>query len=188
MQRLLCCLVLLSLASCESTPPPDPVQAQYGPTIMAKTNGHYTLVNRKLKVEIDEVTGSTSLAMLGSTAPAEPLVPKFEPLADSNPVAGYVESRDDETWQYFGDSKDGRLAWRLVYNLYYDGLNVTYIVQNKTAQPITGYIALPTVKGVSIQPFNESQQFNQPGGLIRSDNLTINPGERKNFATRWTVR
>lgn len=188
-QRVLCCLLLLVLISCESAPI-EPVQAQYGPTKMAKSPLGYRLTNRGLKAEINQVTGSTSLVKLTDAEAAEALTPSFSPMAESSPTAGYVESRDEETWQYIGQNKDGRLGWRIVYNLYYDGLNVTYIVQNNTNLPLTGHVQLPAAGRVQIQPFNESAELNSHNadGSVRSDERTLQPNERLNFATRWTLK
>jgi len=109
---------------------------------------------------------------------------------DTTPTDGYVEARDEETLQYIGQSKDGRFGWRIVYCLYYDQLNVTYIVQNKTAAPISGFIRLRNDGHVTIQAFDEEALLNvqAPDGSVRSDERTLKPGERMNFATRWTLK
>ncbi len=186
--RPLLLVAALSMASCVSPRIPDPLQAQFGPTLMQKSPGGYELTNRKLAAHIDEQTGAIALFRLGSPAPAG-VSPTFEPAAASSPQGGYIESRDEETWQYFGTSKDGRLGWRIVCCLHVNELEVSYIVQNKTAEPITGYVRLPAPPGVKIESFDEDPSLSgpRPDGSVRADERTLAPNERINFATRWTI-
>jgi hypothetical protein len=182
----------LAMASCATVPGSgEPLQSAFGPTTLHKAADGYELRNRQWVVTIDPVTGGARLAHAGGvpTDLADWVLPTFEPLAHSAPADGYLESRDVETWQFFGQSRDGAVGWRIVYCLYYNQLNVTYLVTNQTHQPVTGYVQLHGGKDIAIQPFNEDPTLNHPtaGQPARGDPCTLQPGERINFATRWTL-
>jgi len=184
----LCCVTALMLASCASAHL-NSVQGEYGPTKPSKSSAGYVLSNRKMAVTIDETTGCATLALLDQKASVERVMPTFGSASDSSPTAGYVESRDEETWQFIGQSKDGKIGWRVVYCLYFDQLNVSYIVQNKTESPMMGCVQLHGSRPTSIHPFNEEHSFDAlvRDGVIRSDEHTLKPGERMSFTTRWTL-
>lgn len=186
-------VAVLILAACTATPIPPSAQVAFGPTTKSKDSTGYVLRNRKLAVKIDEQTAAAILwpeYPMNTLVRPDRVVPSFSSQSDSSPIHGYVESRDEETWQYFGQSADGIIGWRIVYNLYLDSLNVSYIVQNNSKEPITGHVVLPSVEHVAVQPFNENSSLNAPvaDGSIRSDEHTLKPGERISFTTRWTLR
>jgi len=187
MNRIGALCVLLMLSGCASSM--ESVQSDFGPAHMEKKAGGYNLRNRRITATIDEQTGQLSFASIVTSLPFTKSNCLFSTGEDSTPVGGYVESRDAETWQYIGQSKDGKFGWRIVYCLYYDQLNVTYIVQNKSREPITGHIILQHVSPVPVQVFNEDQSVNprQSDGSLRSDERTLQPDERINMATRWTL-
>jgi len=184
---------VLMLAACTSSPIPQSAQSEYGPTTRRNSPQGYLLSNRQLGVSIDGFSGAARLYRLGSDSDfdaADVIIPKFARVDPCLPVQGYVEARDDESWQYIGQSGDGRLGWRIVYTLDVDALNVSYIVQNKSDALLVGYVVLPAVQHTMLQPFNEDNNLNAPAadGSIRSDEHTLKPGERISFTTRWTLR
>ena len=187
-KSIVCCCILLAAMSCAAPPAATSVQSDYGPTTKSKSDRAYELLNRQLAAEIDETTGGVRLVRRIDSKLPPFVVPTFTGSADSTPASGYIESRDEETWQYFGDSQDGKIGWRIVYCLYYNQLNVTYIVQNKSKEPLTGHVVLSGFRRVTIQPFNEDPSLNTVAttGTIRSDERTLKPDERINLATRWT--
>lgn len=186
MSRIAWMCVLTMLAGCASSM--DGVQSEFGPAKMEKTGSGYRLQNRRITATIDEHTGQLGFRSILTSLPDSESNCLFSTGEGSAPVDGYVESRDAETWQYIGQSKDGQFGWRIVYCLYYDQLNVTYIVENKTKRPITGHIVLLNV-WAPVQAFNEDPALNHftPNRSLRSDERTLQPGERMNFATRWKL-
>ncbi len=179
-------VALFLTSSCATRPAIDSRQSTYGPTVKERAGNEYVLRNRRYSFSIMDEYGTVRVT---DAKVFELVAPWFSP-DNFTPEGGYIESRDEETWQYIGDSSGGKINWRIVYCLYYDQLNVTYIVQNKSDKPVTGYIALPATQQIFIQPFNEDPTLNKPvaDGSVRSDERTLKPGERMNFATRWTLK
>lgn len=185
-QCMILCTILVGLAGCTST---HSRQSDYGPTLQRKSAMGYQLINRRIGIQINGRLGIARQISPNGLMGKLSVWPSFSTSDDSLPVDGYVESRDEETWQYFGCSKDGKLEWRIIYCLYYDQLNVTYIVRNRTEDPIDGHICLRNDAHIAIQPFNETAELNAVSTKLHigSDNRRLMPGERMNFATRWKL-
>lgn len=186
MVRITSCCVLLLLSSCSR---PGSIQSLYGPTVQVKLPSGYQLLNRKIAILIHDQNGFASRMSPGGCMSQFSIFPTVGGDTETSPTDGYVEARDEETLQYIGQSKDGRFGWRIVYCLYYDHLNVTYLLQNKTPEPVTVVIRLSNAAYAAIQPFNEDPTLNATSadGSVRSDERTLKPGERMNFATRWKL-
>jgi hypothetical protein len=187
----------------------EPRRAITGPAVLAKVQGGYELRNRWQRVVIDEQSGDVAFwGPVGSDRNLllQPgIIARLEDAPDTT-IAGYVEKRDDQTWQYIGEDSDG-VGWRKIYCLEEESLYVTYIVQNLRKEPRTLRIALrPNFAGmrmsqpgpdtlagrnafgeVSLLAFNVTRQpATQPSYLL-SDEHTLKPGERISFTTEWRL-
>ena len=183
-----------------------------GPTAMQRVPEGYELSNRQVRVVIDEQRGR--LVYWGSADGHQNLLgPRgveidLVDLADE-PPAGYIEKRDDQTWQYIGDAPG--IRWRRIYCLEGLSLLATLIVQNVGDQPINtpmlvhadladpgsrrvqradlftmqSSIGLVSIRGFREHPFTGT--FNHPPGSLISDRFTLQPGERYSFTTEWRI-
>ena len=183
-----------------------------GPTDMARVPAGYELRNRDVRVVIDEHTGD--VVFWG--APAQPrntvagprgLHAAIAGLPDV-PPAGYVEKRDDQTWQFYGPDANG-VTWRKVYNLDHDSLLVSFVIQNTRATPLAAAVQLRgdltdlrvlahdpeqfTGTGgygtISLHGWNQSHGLPPPPlpVLIQSDTFKLQPGEREGYTTEWRL-
>ena len=85
--------------------------------MQSRVPGGYQLLNRDLRVVISDQTGDviwfgtadrkTNLGQLASA--------QCSTTAPDSKWDGFIESRDEQTWQFFGDS--GGLRWRKIYCL-----------------------------------------------------------------------
>lgn len=214
---LMCAALLLACCSCAQdnlslADPFDPTLT--GPTKMARSADGYELVNRQVRVLIDEQHGE--LIYWGSADGAHNLLQpagveiELVDLSDT-PPSGYVEKRDDQTWQYIGEDLQAGVRWRRIYCL--DGLSLlaTFIVQNTGDGPIdTGMIVradladpgsrrieradlftmqsrlgLVSIRGFREHPYTGS--FDHPPGTLISDRFQLQPGERYSFTTEWRI-
>lgn len=187
-----------------------------GPTTMARVEGGYELRNRLLRVVIDETTGDVTY---WGSADGE-----FNLLAPPGAVArlestdaaavGYIEKRDDQTWQYLGEDEANKLAWRKVYCLEGASLLVTYIVQNTGPASLRSSIVLRaempehaglrivqpdlhevdtdlgrvTLRGFRESPYEGSWPIAEgTSAMLISDDFLLRPGERYSFTTEWRL-
>lgn len=185
-----------------------------GPTSMARVADGYELVNRQVRVVIDEARGIP--AYWGSVdgnhnlLTDEGLEIELVNLATAKP-RGYVEKRDDQTWQYIGDDAPTGLHWRRIYCLEGLSLLATFIVQNNTDHPIDTTMRLRVdfaelggrrvqradlfmmqsrLGMVSVRGFREHRfdgYFDFPPGTLISDRFQLQPGERYSFTTEWRI-
>lgn len=212
----LVCLMLAALSiSCAPKQKPLPAgqfdQHLYGPTELSKVENGYELKNRVVRAVISETSGNVTY--WGSASGGNNLLLPGGIFAsvDSRPSSsvGYIEKRDDETWQYFGDDADG-FTWRKIYCLQGDNLFVTYILQNRSKE--TREVRM-NVRGefnsmkildrtsdrfegrsrrgtVTMRAFNEKIDPFEPPPLpvlLVSDTRSLKPDERISFTTQWTV-
>jgi hypothetical protein len=214
---------LLFLAvGCAASPPPqavvtpqpaDPIPFGPGPTVQSRVAGGYQLINRDLRVVISDLTGDVTY--FG--------VPKAEPnlIGDDGlraifndsiavPMTGFIEARDEQTWQFFGDDGNG-IRWRKIYCLEGDHLYASFIVQNTTTSPVAGRIAIiggphgPTLLKhdfehfdmttaggvVSIHGWNldHDETAQLPAAVrIASDVLSLQPDQRLGYTTDWHLQ
>jgi hypothetical protein len=183
-----------------------------GPTLMSRVENGYELKNRHVRLVIDENTGDVSF--WGDAAGGANLVPRgvvaravitAEPHARSNPPQGYVEQRDEQTWQYIGEDPEG-FGWRKIYCLDSDALYVTCLVQNLRDQPIAirievkpGFEAagLTSPGPLTLQVQTDRHvatlhAFNQGAVPQSDDSLTsdpheLKPAERISFTMGWAL-
>lgn len=217
------CISLL-LTACASKPTlictSDPITA--GATHRERDALGYTLRNDLLQLTLDPATGD--VVYFGAPTGSESF---FTPTPDHHALSiriagheqtatdGYVEPRDEQTWQYIGD--DSLLRWRKIYNLDHNRIIATFLVQNITSQPITFELILagtPAAEWTASSagpelttltrpmpgPANQSVEFRgfviHPDAarpltgpqLLRSDSFTLQPQERISFTTEWTYR
>ncbi len=183
-----------------------------GPTVMARVADGYELRNRDVRVVIDAATGDvvtwgTPDQQRNTAAGRRGVYAAAAGRPDVAP-AGYVEKRDDQTWQYYGTDADG-LVWRKVYNLDHDSLLVSFIVQNDRPTPVTVTVQVRgDLTGLRVTA-HDPEQFTGTGGygtvglhgwnlthgqpppplpvLIQSDPLPLRPGERQGYTTEWRL-
>jgi hypothetical protein len=134
-----------------STPKPEPAAATAspldlpGPTLMTKVADGYELMNRHIRLVIDEKTGD---AIHWGSADGSIDVLHGRPmrswLSDSGVATpdGYVEKRDDQTWQYIGEDKPSGIGWRRTYCLDGEHAYVTFLIQNQRPGEVTTAIGL----------------------------------------------
>lgn len=110
-----------------------------GPTLMSKVPGGYELRNRWTRVVIDEKTGDILFwAPAGATRnllPHEGIEALPDQPLDQKPD-GYVEARDEQTWQYLGEDAS-HIAWRKIYSLDGRALHASFLMQNNTTQTLS---------------------------------------------------
>jgi hypothetical protein len=183
----------------------DPALNHPGPTLMRRSPRGFELRNRDLLVILDERTGDITHfgrmdadrnLLLGPISPA---------LDDDQPHTpdGYIEKRDDQTWQYLGDDPAG-ISWRKIYCLEGKSLFITYLVENKRPEPLTVRILVNANLGeariesrtgdrltahwgfgsVSFQAFNEQPPPTPLPPLptiLVGDTRTLKPNDRISF-------
>jgi hypothetical protein len=203
--------VLLTGCAAPPTPTTPPSAAgEYGPTEMKKVQGGYELANRKLRLVIDEKTGHVTYfgsAQSHRNLLLEPgIIAVLPGKRGSEPPDGYVEKRDDQTWQYIGDTLTG-VRWRKVYCLEHGSAYVTMLVENRTRHPLDTAIALRarfdggqtvteradlheyqigSIK-VRLQAFNEAKPERPDWATLIGDSRTLAPGERIGVTMEWKV-
>jgi len=206
--------MLMSL-SCAQQPNPQPASRfdvhVYGPTELAKVDSGYELKNRIVRAVISENRGD--VIYWGSASGKNNLLLQDGIFVgvDSRPVSssGYIEKRDDQTWQYIGEDAD-QFIWRKIYCLEGDNLFVTYILHNRSEETrevrmfVRGQFnsmrigqrqsALFEARGsrgaVRMQAFNERIDPFEPPALpvlLVSDARELKPDERISFTTQWTL-
>lgn len=112
---------------------------------MSKAAGGYELKNRHVRAVIDENSGD--LISWGSADGStdvlhhSPIGVWLENIGPAH-ASGYVEKRDDQTWQFMGEDAAAGIGWRRIYCLEGDRLYVTYLIQNLQKVPLTTVLAL----------------------------------------------
>ena len=202
-------LICLLVSGCATQPKAPPtlssVPSDYGPTVMRKVEGGYELANRRLRLVIDEKTGDVSY--FGTPDGHRNLITAITLQLARQPAAtpdGYVEKRDDQTWQYLGDTLTG-IRWRKIYCLNYDAVDVTCLVENRTRDPIDTAIAVrarfadgqPIHESadrheqkigdvtVRLQAFNEGRPEKPDWATLIGDAKTLQPNERIGITMEW---
>ena len=205
---VLCCVILIAGCAAPQKPTASPsVPVDYGPTLMKKVPGGYELANRKLRLVIDEKTGDVTY--FGTPDGTRNLLtpPGITMQLARQPEAkpeGYVEKRDDQTWQYLGDTVTG-VRWRKIYCLNYDAVDVTCLVENRTRDAIdtaiavrasfaggemvsTGADAADLTVGqvhISLRAFNEGKPPKPDWAALIGDSKTLQPNERIGITMEW---
>ena len=205
---LISCVAILSGCAAPQKPTAPPsVPVDYGPTVMKKVAGGYELANRKLRLVINDKTGDVSYFGTPDgkrnllTPPGITVQLARQP--ESKPD-GYIEKRDDQTWQYLGDTLTG-LRWRKIYCLNYDAVDVTCLVENRTRDPIDTAIAVRAsfeggelnagsadtaeltvgVVHISLRAFNEGKPAKPDWAALIGDSKTLQPSERIGITMEW---
>jgi hypothetical protein len=197
---------------------PQPISTTFdsdhtpGPTNMARVAGGYELTNKLYRVLISDQTGDVTF--WGYRDGARNLTfhrgiyTTLTALPDS-PIHGYIEKRDEQTWQFFGED-DNHIIWRKIYCLEYDSLFVSVIILNnrpdplQTAIQINGELISPRIThhdpelftgqggyaAVSLRGYNEfPAPTSQPvlPTMIQSDTFHLKPQERQGYTSQWKI-
>jgi hypothetical protein len=218
--------ILLLLAGCHSpsTQPGIPLADQpveptrlpdytTGPTNMAKVADGYELTNRLFRVVISEQTGD--VIFWGSTDKNRNMLgirgifTALTGLPPSTPRGGYIQKRDDNTWEFYGED-DNHIIWRKIYCLDGDSLLVSIQIQNNRPDPL---VAVEQLNGdlpglhithhdpellqgfidhtaISLRGYNEfPAPASQPAmpTLICSDTFHLKPQERQSYTSQWKL-
>jgi hypothetical protein len=189
-----------------------PVIIGPGPTTMSRVAAGYELRNQSARLVIDARTGDViwwGTLPGGSNLAVGPrgIHAAVAGLPDV-PPDGYVEKRDDQTWQFYGPDANG-VVWRKVYNLDHDSLLVSFIVQNTRSTPLPVEIQLRGDLGSLRVTAHDPEQFTADGPagtvslhgwnpthghpppalpvLLASDPFTLKPDERQGYTTEWQL-
>ena len=204
---------LPAIADQPATTQPVSIIVANGPTEMAKVAEGYELKNRKVRIVISEKTGDVifwgrvndnrSAVFRRGIFTASANMP--EPTLD-----GYIEKRDDQTWQFFGTDSN-KITWRKIYCLEHESFLVSILATNGQEKPLSMIIELRgdfpnlritehnaeqftgsgAVGPIRIHAFNE---FRSPALvpklpiLVQSDAHTLQPGEADQFHQRMETR
>lgn len=188
------------------------VNPSAGPTLMRKVAGGYELKNRHIRAVISDETGDLTYWGRAGTDRNLLLRPGATAQLAGLPqpsMQGYIEKRDDQTWQFIGDDSN-HIGWRKIYCLEGDSLLISILVQNHHNQPLEATIEfLAPFAGVRIVQ-HERDQFEGRTGLgvihlqaynefpstapasplpvvLTSDPHTLKPQERISFTTEWKL-
>lgn len=196
-------------------PPPaatDEINPLAGPTLMRKVSGGYELKNRHVRAVIDDQTGD--LIYWGRSITDRNLVlrPGITASLTGQPDAtmqGYIEKRDDQTWQFIGEDSN-KICWRKIYCLEGDSLLISILIQNQRTEPLETTIqfqapfagvrilrherdqfeALTGFGTIHLQAYNEFPASTPAQALpvvLLSDPHTLRPQERISFTTEWKL-
>jgi hypothetical protein len=184
-----------------------------GPTHMAKVAEGYELTNTLYRVVIDDQTGD--VIFWGFVDQSRNMVfhrgiyTTLTNLPDAPIHDGYIEKRDEQTWQFFGED-DNRITWRKIYCLQGDSLFVSVMVANSRAEPVTTAIQI-NGELISLHiEHHDSEMFSGSGGygsielrgfneihspasqpalptLLQSDTFGLKPGERQGYTSQWKI-
>ncbi len=211
---------LIATTVCCAPPPrpPDAFEIDLpGPALMEKADGGYELKNRHIRLVIDGHSGDASyfgVAEGGGSAlgPAGLAAVRFSQAGGAD---GYVEKRDEQTWQFYGRDAEGAI-WRKIYCMEGDCVFVTYLIENQSGAGLEDHVLLwvdldrPTYS-VRLPALLEAQTpagrltmrgFVQQHDLspttasatrravdsMRGDTFTLKPGERASFTMEWKLQ
>jgi hypothetical protein len=183
-----------------------------GPTLMRKVAGGYELKNRHIRAVIADDTGN--LIYWGRAGIDRNLLMKpgaSVQLAGvvAAPMKGYVEKRDDQTWQFIGED-DQHVEWRKIYCLEGNSLLISVLVKNLRDQPLDATIefqapfagvriaqrgrdvfeAITGFGTIHLQAYNEFPATAPAVPLpvvLMSDPHTLQPQQRISFTTEWKL-
>jgi hypothetical protein len=189
-----------------------------GPTLAARVPEGYELKNRHIRVVIDDKSGD--VAYWGSVDGARNLL-TAQPvrIIELGPGAtfieshsvGYVEARDDQTWQYLGEDDANKIGWRKIYCLNGDDLNISLLSQNrgearmvcfglsggndfepalvKQIPDTEHFLGRSAFGTVQFHGFNENHnQLAMPPFLLVADAHLLRPGERISWTMQWRCK
>jgi hypothetical protein len=220
-------VLLLLLTSCAARPaatqPVVPIASQSiesptdqpqiaGPTVMSRVDNGYELRNRLFRVVISDQTGD--VIFWGAVDQPRNMVfqrgiyTTLTGLPDA-PLHGYIEQRDEQTWQFFGED-DNHVTWRKIYCLERSSLLVSIMVQNNRPAPLVAaiqinadfvslrvqhhdpelFIGVGGYATVEIKGYNEFRTVQTPPPLpviIQSDTFYLKPQERQSYTSRWRL-
>ncbi len=176
---------------------------------MSRVEGGYELRNRWVRAVVDDCSGDVTYWGAADGQRNLLMPPGILLRLDGSPDVvpdGYVEKRDDQTWQFLGkDSAD--IGWRKIYCLEGESLFVSCLLQNLRGEPRTVRIVmLPNFAAmrmtnrrsdllegrnafgqVRMQTFNLTQSGDDPADRLVSDEHTLKPQERISFTTEWRL-
>jgi len=187
------CLLLLTCAENRS----GPFAVNFaGPTLTTRAADGYALANRHARFAIDAVSGDVCFAgQDGGKNELLAAVRYFAAVGGEPRLSacdGYVEFRDDQTWQYFGEDAANGLGWRKIYCLDGDRLNVSCLVTNRQTNPVRVKLFLQTAnfriagQPVTLQTFNETNHdATPPPYALASDWQDLQPGQRMSWTMSW---
>jgi hypothetical protein len=183
-----------------------------GPTLMRKVAGGYELKNRHIRAVVADDTGN--LIYWGRAGTDRNLLMKpgaSVQLAGISavPMKGYIEKRDDQTWQFIGED-DQNVGWRKIYCLEGDSLLISILVKNQRDVPLDAtiefqapfagvrivrrandaYEALTGFGAIHLQAYNEFPATAPAVALpvvLVSDPHTLQPQQRISFTTEWKL-
>lgn len=170
-----------------------------GPTLTTRAVDGYALANRHGRFAIDAVSGDVGFAGTAGAGNELPGVIRYFAAVDEVPrismCDGYVEYRDDQTWQYFGEDAANGLGWRKIYCLDGDRLNVSCLVTNRKSKAVRVKLFLKTDaftiggRPVRLQTFNESNHDAAPPPFaLASDWQDLQPGQRMSWTMSWSFK
>lgn len=174
-RRLFSLLLALALAACAAQPA-NFAYDEPGPTLMARTADGYAMTNRRLRLLIDAATGD-ALAF-GPLNGRSAIAIAATRNGAIHPMQGYLEARDNQTWEYLGDETQDMVSWRKIYCLDGDRLLVTYLIRNEGKAPIDtqiGIAPLPatTTQSAATQPTMGWRALGPNDDLIESASFRI---------------
>ncbi len=182
------------------------------PTVKSRVPGGYELLNNQFRVVISDQTGDVTFWGYADKARnicfRRGMYTTLSALPDV-PVKGYVEARDDDTWQFIGDDAN-HVSWRKIYSLQKDVLLVSIMIENKRPTPLDTAICvngdLPDLRimqhdpehfqafggygTVLLEGWNENHNpTSQPAlpTLVQSDTFHLKVGQRQSYTTAWML-
>jgi hypothetical protein len=182
------------------------------PTVKSRVPGGYELLNNQFRIVISDQTGDVTFWGYADKARnicyQRGLYTTLGSLPDV-PPKGYVEARDEDTWQFIGEDAN-HITWRKIYSLQKDVLLVSIMIQNNRPSPLDTTVCLngdlPDLRIVQhdtehfqafggygtvlIEGWNE---FHNPTSqptlptLVQSDTFHLKVGERQSYTTAWML-
>jgi hypothetical protein len=202
------------------TQPDVPIVAQpidsdlstFGPTKRNRVPEGYELLNNQFRLVISDTTGD--VVFWGYVNQPRNMVyhrglyTTLSALPDS-PVKGYVEPRDEDTWQFMGDDEN-HITWRKIYRLNGDHLEVSILIQNNRTTPIDTAVNINGDLPSLLILHHDPEQFDGSGDygivslhgwnvvhnptskpvlptLLQSDVFHLKPQERQSYTTMWML-
>lgn len=186
--------------------------AAAGPTVMSRVPGGYELINSQFRVVISEQTGDVIYwgyaDKIRNVVSQRGIYTTLSALPET-PVKGYVEQRDDDSWQFMGDDEN-HITWRKIYRLDKDHLDVSIMIQNNRPDPLDtainingdlpgatfmhrdpellqafGKYGVITLEGWNVTHSPATQPVLPT--LVQSDVLHLKPQERQSYTSMWML-